>query len=160
SIKARYWGSVGPSDIVSVMYTLRVPFELVPGQAISNPDCEFRVGGRAATLSTAGYLYVLSISGFDTEYSAADYVVNVQAGLARLALDCGLAAAIKGRDVQPAQGDAAPSEVWGIKGFGVVHGDQPAVFRSDRKPVALTAQPAQVIHGRNHELVVRALQAG
>lgn len=63
------------------MYTLRFPFELPPGQAISDPNFSWSLNALDVSLQKEGRYYVLNITGFNSEREAQDFLPNLLTGL-------------------------------------------------------------------------------
>ena len=153
------------------MYTLRFPFQLPPGRAISHPESEFELGGLTVALYQDDFFYVLKVSGFESEQLAKAYIAHVSAGLMWLLLNRSLAAKAEWtlQKVAFAQGPEQAArnlrESWGglnvgDKVHGIIDGAWPAVYPSDGNFRKVTANPVSVLQTTGVSDVVYYLQQG
>jgi len=137
------------------MFTLRYPFSLPPGQEIAVTEESTNVGDLNFSLKRQDRLYILTISGFNSEEEAKQYINNVWAGLMWLLLHHGLSpnAELEAQKVtyteDPYQAARNISKNFGLQVGGpvdgLIDGARPAVYPSEKNIRTLTVGQAAVI---------------
>jgi hypothetical protein len=150
------------------MYTLRVPFGLPPGQAIAIDDRSVHFDGLDCTLSKQDRFYVLTLTGFSKEEDAKRFISNVWACLMWVLLQCGLSpnAVLQIQEIvyfpKPDEATQNLSASLGIKidgpVDGLIDGELPAVFHTDKHLRTLTGGLASVVITTPAERVFRYIR--
>lgn len=154
------------------MYTLRFPFKLPGGNAISHPQFDTTPDGLSIGLKLHGLHYVLTLSGFEDEIAARAKLDSVQAAMNWVLLVKGLAH-IATYELQPVHfyedsRQAAQNFMGGsLRGTdsdeelnAVFDASRPAVYPSDGTYRTLEAQPVTVSTSIHAEDFAAALVEG
>jgi hypothetical protein len=133
-------------------YTVRFPFQLAKGRALSGLDQPVSQdkGGLTFTLVRQGEWFIVTVSGFELEGQAEGFVPRVRAGLARVLLERGIAfnaSTVIDKPVMaedPVQAGINLGFTDGQPVHGLVEGSTPSVFRTDLRVRAITMHAPSV----------------
>lgn len=153
-------------------YTLRFPFQLAPGQEISNLDqpIERELGDLTISFKRQDSYYVFGVTGFESEESAKEYLRLLWTGLMWVLLDRGLAfnadlefdKVTLVDDPQKAPKNLSRSFGLVIKGNvdALINGNMPAVYPSNKQIRTITAGQISLITSTNADQFVSLLVEG
>ena len=140
-------------------YTLRFPFQLAPGRDIANlhAPCEREIDGLLFRFERQGTLYVLTVSGLPSAEAATAYLQRVWAGLMWVVLHHGVAFNAEldfAKVVYTADPQEAADNLYHNFGLpseggvdGLVDGNFPAVYRSNKRIRFVTVNPVNLVMG-------------
>jgi hypothetical protein len=152
------------------MYTLRYPFELSPGLEISGVPYRTRIGNLTVSLEREDAQYTLSLTGFDNKASATAFFANLHVGLKWLLLKRGLPSYGDSELREPtySKDPAKSAEIWreqygldkGKELHGLIDGDRPAIFESDKTFSKIAMGKAQLRQITPADTVLNLLSEG
>jgi hypothetical protein len=146
------------------MYTLRFPFSLPPSWEIAVTDVSGELDGLMFSLKKQDKFYVITINGFPAEDAAEQYKNNVWAGLMWILLHCGLPPELifeSGKVVYTEDPEQAARNLgFGDRLDGIVDGDRPAVYPTEKRVRTLTGGQVNFRITKPAQYVIDFFRAG
>ncbi len=130
------------------MYTLRFPFELPSGQAISG-ECRIELGDLVILITQEGKRYLVTVEGLESEQAAQGYVAKLWAALMWVLLNKKLAVQADTHLQQISWRPANSHEFMGIPIDddidGAIDDSRPGVYPSGKRFLKMGINPATVM---------------
>ncbi|MCI0559458.1 MAG: hypothetical protein MN733_13270 [Nitrososphaera sp.] len=153
----------------TLCWTIFLPFSLSPGKNISLGGEVYsgQIGRRNCDIHFEGQYYILKVYGFSRKAQAEAFVKSLGVGLmwAGAATRTGVRFDLDLQNVEYSRNPyKVARNIYGHTTHGpvdaLIHGDQTAVYRSDKKVLTITGRPASVTQGLPVDRFVSTLTEG